>query len=338
MHETQMLREIREIPVVVERQVREGAALYREAGERLRRKPPRFIISGARGSSAQAVVYFKYLVETRLGLPVAAIGPSVASVYDAPLKLENTLFLAVSQSGGSPDLAALQQKARAGGAEVLALLNVVDSPLGRGADQVLPLLAGSEKAVAATKSFVASMVAIASIVAAWSEDRALLQALQRLPDTLASTLLSDWSAAEVPFVAAHSAYAIGRGPGLAVAGEAALKLKETCRLHAECYSAAEVQHGPIALAGDRFAAVLFLNGDAADRSVLAAADRFRAARASIFTVGGAENELAAATAPSPVLQPICQIASFYRFAERLSARLGENPDAPTLLTKVTETV
>ncbi|QFI68774.1 SIS domain-containing protein [Sinorhizobium alkalisoli] len=339
MNETQMSREIREIPAVVEHQVTRGAGVYHEAGKRLRHDGPRFLVSCARGSSDQAVTYFKYLLETRLGIPLASIGPSIASVYDAPLRLDGAALLTVSQSGGSPDLVSLQAKARGAGARAVALLNETDSPVGKGADTILPMCAGPEKAVAATKSFVASLVALASVIASWSEDKELLDALQRLPEALAKSLACDWTPASIHVASAHSLYTISRGPGLAIAGEAALKFKETCRLHAEAYSAAEVRHGPIALARDRFAALVFANGDQSDTSILDAADHLSAAGARVFIVGGTSpGALPVATAPHALLAPICHAVNFYRFVETLSVSLGENPDAPALLRKVTETV
>lgn len=339
-HSTQMLTEIREVPAVAARQLAE-ARVYREEGERLRREAPRFLVTCARGSSDQAVTFFKYMAEQRLGVPVASIGPSVASVYGAELRLDGGVLLTVSQSGGSPDLVSLQERAAKGGARTVALLNVTDSAVGNAAGSVLPMMAGAEKAVAATKSFVASLVALTSLIAYWSEDAALLEALAGLPERLEAALDCDWSAAALPVAAAHSLFTIGRGPGLGVAGEAALKLKETCRLHAESYSAAEVQHGPIALARDRFAALVFANNDPSDASIAAAVDNLAAAGASVFVagaVGRAGHRLPTVDAGHPLLNPICRVVSFYRFVEALSVALGENPDAPRLLNKVTKTM
>ncbi|WP_031261300.1 SIS domain-containing protein [Mesorhizobium sp. LNHC252B00] len=335
-----MLREIREIPVVTERQVRDGGRIYLEEARRLKREAPRFLVSCARGSSDHAVTFFKYLVETRIGIPVASVGPSVASIYRAKLDFRDGVLITVSQSGGSPDLVRLQERASEGGARTIAVLNVTDSPVGRAAGAVLPMLAGPEKAVAATKSFVASLVALLSVAAYWSEDHALIDALASLPDNLAKALDCDWSAAAFPVTAAHSLYTIARGHGLGIAGEAALKLKETCRLHAESYSAAEVLHGPIALARDRFVAIVFSNGDDTEGSISDTVRRLAAAGARVFVAGrpiAGAHALPVVTTPHVLLQPICHVASFYRFAEALSISLGENPDAPILLKKVTET-
>ena len=254
-------REIAEIPAVAASQIADGLDGYREVGECLRRLAPRFIVTCARGSSDHAATYLKYVVETRIGVPVASMGPSVASIYEAPLVLDGGACITISQSGRSPDLARFQRRARTGGAETFAITNMPDSPVGTGANVLVPMLAGRETAVAASKSFVASLIAVAGIVAGWTGDEALLGGLARTPDALREALACSWADALPALGAAASLYVIGRGPGLAAAGEAALKLKETCRLHAEAYSAAEVRHGPIALARshprDRFAALVF---------------------------------------------------------------------------------
>lgn len=339
--ETAMAREIAEIPEAVARQLGDGLPLYREAGALLRAEPPRLFVTGARGSSDHAATFFKYLAEVRCGIPVASIGPSLGSVYDAALRLEGCAFLTVSQSGASPDLVALQAWAAAGGARTLALLNVTASPVGEAADLVLPLLAGPERAVAATKSFVASLVAVTAIVAAMTGDEVLLESLKRLPDCLARAIAVDWAEARAPLAAAASVYAISRGPGLAVALEAALKLKETCGLHGEAFSAAELRHGPIALAGPRLAALVFVPEDRSRDSVLEAAAALHRAGARVFATNATPEDPAAlesVPAPHPLLAPICQAASLYRFAERLAAGLGVDPDRPPHLAKVTETL
>ncbi|QDG94761.1 SIS domain-containing protein (plasmid) [Rhizobium sp. NIBRBAC000502774] len=336
-----MLREIREIPTVVARQLVDALPAYWEEGLRLRREKPRFIITCARGSSDQAALFFKYLVETRIGIPVASVGPSVASVYASSLDYRDGVCLTVSQSGGSPDLASLQAAARAGGARTVALLNTPQSLVGDTADTVLPMFAGPELAVAATKSYVASLVALLAVIAAWSDDRTLMEALKNLPVVLDQAVEQDWSAALIPVAASRSLFTIARGPTAAVAGEAALKLKETCRLHAEAYSAAEVRHGPIALARDRFAAILFATEDQGGTSLREAGHALADAGASVFAVGSSVPGLTAlpfASAGHPLVDPVSQVSSFYRFVEALSVALGENPDKPDLLKKVTETV
>lgn len=341
MTRTMMAREIAEIPAVAARQLDEGLAAYAAIGEVLRDRAPAFAATSARGTSDHAATYLKYLIELRLGLAVASIGPSVASIYGAPLRLANAVLFAVSQSGASPDLVALLEAGRKGGATTVALVNAEGSPAASVAGHVAPLLAGAEKAVAASKSYVASLVAAAAIVAAWSEDDELMRALRLLPDALADALRCDWSAADRAFLAAGSVYCLGRGPGLSVAAEAALKFKETCALHAEGFSSAEAMHGPLVLAGEGLKVLAFVPRDAARDGVLDTARRMTAAGADVWLADGAEagpRVLPTAAAPHPALVAPVQAVSFYVFVERLSRLRGLDPDRPVHLKKVTETV
>ena len=340
-----MAREIAEIPEVAARQLADGLDNYRGIGARLRRLKPQFLVTCARGSSDHAATYLKYLVETRTGIPVASMGPSVASVYASPLVLQGGVCITISQSGRSPDLVCFQDRARRNGAETLALTNTPDSPVGSGASEIVPMLAGPETAVAATKSFVAALVAIAGIVAGWTGDESLVAGLGTLPDALSDALACSWDDALPAFGGAASLYVIGRGPGLAAAAEAALKLKETCRLHAEAHSAAEVRHGPIALArGDpraRFAALVFHARDLSRKSLESACEVLRESGAPVFAADfgtRTRSRLPVVPAGHPLLDPLCQITSFYRFVEMLSVALGEDPDRPAHLEKVTETM
>ncbi len=337
---TLMAAEVREIPGVVARQLASGLPLYREIGARLRRADPSLVITCARGTSDCAATYFKYLAELKLGVPIASVGPSVASVYGVKLRLRDAACVTISQSGGSPDLVALQASARDGGALTIAVLNVTDSPVGAGAETVAPVLAGPERAVAATKSYAATLVALAAIVAEWAQDAALADALHGLPDALTRAVACDWTPAIAPLAKARSVFTIGRGVGLSVAHEAALKFKETCRLHAEAYSAAEVRHGPIALARDQFGAVVFGTRDAGRPSVEDAVAAMRAAGARVFYADGAatgRDALPVALSGHPLLDPVCHAAAFYGFVEQMAVALGENPDTPEGLQKVTRT-
>jgi glucosamine--fructose-6-phosphate aminotransferase (isomerizing) len=171
------------------------------------------------------------------------------------------LYLVISQSGKSPDLLRNAQAAKAAGARVVALVNVEDSPLAELADTVLPLCAGPEKSVAATKSYLASLAAILHLGAVWHGDAALVATLADLPASLRRAWQADWQAVTDGLVEAHNLFVLGRGLGLAAAQEAALKFKETCGLHAEAYSSAEVKHGPMALVGPGFPVLAFAQPD-----------------------------------------------------------------------------
>lgn len=339
--ETIMAGEIREIPDVIARQINEGLADYMEAGRKAAASNPVGFVTCARGTSDHAATFFKYVMEIRTGLPVASIGPSVASVYETPLKLENFICLSISQSGGSPDLVALQDAARKGGARTVAILNETNSPVGHGAETVLPVFAGPEKAVAATKSFVSTLFAILGFVAGFTEDKDLEKALRGLPKVLRSALECDWSKAQLSLARAGSVFIVGRGPGLAVAAEAALKLKETCRIHAEVFSSAEVLHGPVVLAERKFAALLFDPEDRSHKSVEAAAHALGekgAAAYLISTLGDTKTTLPVPAVSNALVLPLVQIIAFYTFVEALAQNLGENADAPAGLNKVTVTM
>lgn len=339
--QTLMAREIDEIPDVLDRQIANGLVLYIKAGRKAAASNPRGFVTCARGTSDHAATFLKYIIETRTGLPVASIGPSVASVYNTKLKLENFVCVSISQSGGSPDLVALQKAARQGGAHTIAILNEIDSPVGRGADIVLPVHAGPEHAVAATKSFVSSLYAILGFVAGFTNDQQLETHLRTFPEDARKALDCEWTQASLSLARAGSVFTVGRGPNLAVAAEAALKLKETCRIHAEVFSAAEVLHGPVVLAERKFAALFFDPEDQSQSSVDTAAKAMRNKGTSAFSISTLDNSQSALPVPTTrhdLLQPLVQIIAFYKFVESLAGKLGENADAPDGLNKVTVTI
>ncbi len=343
---TLMLAEAREAPVLAEAALREDGPLYAALGQALRDRPPPFVATVARGSSDHAAAYAGALFGIVAGRTTATLPPSLVTRYGARLQLAGAFVLGLSQSGVSPDLVRVLAYARGAGAVCAALVNAEGSPLAAEAEWVLPQRAGPERAVAATKSFVLSMVAGARIAAAWSGDASLAAALPRLPQRLHAALACDWSpglsALSRAADARTGAYVVGRGPGLAVAQEVALKLKETSYLHAEAFSPAEIQHGPRAVVDQRFPVLAFATEDAggADSRALAA----ELAEAGVPV-------LLASTAPCgigvhlplppplhPLLDPIPAVLAFYPFAEALARARGLDPDRPRGLRKVTETV
>ena len=338
---TLMYREAAEAPAVVRAQLQANAAAVRALAERLRRTPPRAVLTYARGSSDHAATYARYLMETRLGVITASAAPSISSVYDAAPDMDGTLCLVISQSGRSPDLLAAAHAAAEAGALVVALVNDETSPLARMAEAVLPLRAGPERSVAATKSFIASLSAILQLTSVWSGDDALAGALEDLPDLLEDAWRLDWSAALEPLARAQSLYVLGRGIGFGVAEEAALKLKETCGLHAEAFSSAELRHGPMALVGPGFPVLALAQADETRQGLEAAARACADQGAPVFLAGGAAGgavEHLPAPDAHPALQTIAQAQTFYRFTERLARMRGLDPDHPPHLRKVTETV
>lgn len=329
-----MAREIAEIPSIIAHQRAEADPLYRACAQRLRSTNCRLVLTCARGSSATAASYARYLLGLTVGVPVAAMGPSLASIYDAPLAAPGALALTISQSGGSPDLAALQAALKAGGADTAALVNVTDSPVAHAADLVLPVMAGPERAVAAQKSLIASMTAIAALAAHWSGDSTLEAALPAMPDALQDALTTRWDALPDVLDGAPSVLVLGRGPALAAAEEMALKLKELLGLHAEAFSSAEVMHGPAVLGAPGRAVIAVATPDAGGESTHAAAQALAARGARVAMVGA---DLPLAAAPHPWLAPLVALTSFYAAMEPLTRQRGHDPDHPEGLQKVTRT-
>jgi glucosamine--fructose-6-phosphate aminotransferase (isomerizing) len=335
-----MYREAAQAPAAVREQLQANAARVARLAARLRQTPPRAVVTCARGSSDHAATFARYLIETRLGLLTSSAAPSVSSVYDARPDLAGALMLAISQSGASPDLLSAVSSARAAGAHIVALVNAQDSPLAQLADELIPLGAGLERSVAATKSYIGSLAAIVHLVASWSRDVQLAAALQQAPELLERAWQLDWSAAVTHLTPANNLYVIGRGLGLGVAQEAALKLKETCGLHAEAVSAAELRHGPMALVRAGFPLLIFTQNDESRSGVTQLAAELAAQGADVLLAGAdaARATILPTEGAHPVIEPLLFAQSFYRMANALSLARGHDPDRPPHLHKVTETL
>lgn len=339
MHETHMHTEAAQAPDVVASQLARNERACRDLGDWLREARPRAVVTCARGSSDHAATYARYLIETRLGVLTSSASPSVSSLYGMQGDFAQVVLLAISQSGASPDLLATVESARRGGARIIALVNVEDSPLAAIADVTLPLGAGTERSVAATKSYLASLAAIAHLVAEWTGDSALRRALDAAPDLLRRAWQLDWTPAFDVLRDAESAYVIGRGLGLGIAQEWALKLKETCRLHAEAHSAAEVRHGPMALVGQGFPVLTLAQHDETHAGVVELArDIARQGARTLLAGGDATGATALPTLEAhPAIEPLLATQSFYRLVNALALARGLDPDRPAYLQKVTRT-
>lgn len=338
--DTCMFQEAADAATAVRTQLQMNRSVLEQLGSALRQLAPRAVVTCARGSSDHAATYARYLVETRTGLLASSASPSVSSIYETRANLEGVLFIAISQSGSSPDLLAAVAAARKAGALVVALVNADDSPLARAAHHVVSLRAGVECSVAATKSYIASLFASVHLVANWTQDSDLQAALEHAPDLLQRAWQLDWSAAVEHLRQANSLYVVGRGLGLGIAQEAALKLKETCGLHAEAFSGAELRHGPMALVSKGFPVLAFAQHDATRESIEALASELNRVGADVLLAGSAVPgvlELPTLRA-HPAIEPLLMIQSFYRLANALAIARGRNPDRPPHLRKVTETV
>lgn len=336
-----MLDEARSAPERVAAQFAADGERYAALGAQLRDRPPAAAVTIARGSSDHAASYLAYLLMARYGQLVTSLPMSLVTLYRAPLATHGTLAVAISQSGRSPDLIEPIEVFRRGGGTTVALVNVAESPLGAAAEWVLPLHAGAERSVAATKSFICSLTAGARLAASWQDDRALLDALRELPEALGAACALDWSTGVEPLRGAERMMVIGRGTGLAIAQEAALKFKETCAIQAEVFSSAEVQHGPMALVEAGYPMLVFAPRGPAQAGLIKVAEEMRGRGASVLLAAPAdvaERQLTLATSASEDLDPIAAVQSFYLLVEAVARARGRDPDRPPHLNKVTSTL
>ncbi|QEL57930.1 SIS domain-containing protein [Chromobacterium paludis] len=307
-------------------------------GRELARISPRLALTVARGSSDHAASYFAYLAMQRLGVPVVSLPMSIVTLHQSPLAVDGQLAVAVSQSGQSPDLVDTMKALSAAGAHTVALVNKPGSPLAEACHWAAPLCAGEEKSVAATKSYITSLSAVARLVAHWQNDAGLLAALENLPKRLSEAAAQDWSVALDVLKPAERIMVVGRGLGFAVALEAALKFKETCAIQAEAFSGAEIKHGPMALIDEGYPLLIFAPRGPEQQGLIALAAEMRGRGAKVLLAAPADVEsrdLTLAVADDEALDPLLAIQSFYLMAARLSEARGLNPDVPRHLSKVT---
>lgn len=337
---TQMRREVLEIPEAVDRLLTLGTPQIAQIAKAAAAADPAFAVTVARGSSDHACTFVKYALELELGLPVASIGPSIASIYGAQLKLANSITLSVSQSGKSPDIVAMSAAATKAGSFTVAITNDATSPLTQASTHTIDIHAGQEHSVAATKTFVTSAVAGLILLAEWKGCDVLRGALRTLPERLSQATALDWPDLRAAIGPASSLFTLGRGPAWAISNEAALKFKETCQIHAESYSSAEVLHGPVSIVGGGFPVLCFASHDAAEASITEVADQLAAKGANVFItsdVAKAAHRLPHIRTGHGLTDPLALIVSFYTMIEKVAAERGINPDAPRHLNKVTET-
>jgi glucosamine--fructose-6-phosphate aminotransferase (isomerizing) len=342
--QTQMAKEIAEQPDAVRRTLE--ALVPRRADVRRVAEGRRRVLLVARGSSDNAAVYARYLLETHAGVNAALAAPSVATHYRARLDLSDALVVSVSQSGATEEIVATQDWARGCGAATVAVSNDAGSPLATGADLALTTEAGPELAVPATKTYVTQLVALAVLGTALApEPTALDDDLQRVPGEIDRLLATEPDNSVVDLVAdARTVVASGRGLMLGTALETALKLEETTLRASRGYSYADLRHGPISVVGEGVTALLVAAaaGPLTGAMTELATD-LRSRGASAVGVGGDEGFSAACSAhvPGPdlpeSLAPLAAIVPVQVLVERVTRRLGLDPDQPRGLAKVTAT-
>lgn len=344
---TRMAAEIREIPGLVAEQLVVAADPIARAAAAVTAAAPRWVSMVARGTSDHAATYGRYLLEAQLGVPVALAAPSLTTVYGATVDWSGGLVVAVSQSGRSPDLGAVVEAARAGGAVTITITNEPESPLAAAAEHVIPCLAGEELAVAATKTYVAELVALAALVAVLRPASTVAGSLPRLSGVLDACLevAERWiaeSGAVDAFARADRALVASRGYNLSTALEIALKLKETGAVFAEGYSTADLLHGPIALAGPGIPLLAIRPDGPMGAGIDEGVARAVAGGTTAFVVGGEDVRVDPAALALPLdlpeeLTPMAFILAGQLLAEAVARARGRDPDAPSGLTKVTLT-
>ena len=331
-----MAREIRESADVVARIAVDRHAIA-EVARRLEIGTSPLVVICGRGSSGHVGVFLRYLIETRLHLPVSASAPSVITAFRKPLALRDALFIVISQSGRSPDLVAATQSARQAGARTVAIVNAVPSPVADAAEFVLPISAGLEHSVAATKTVIASMAVGAALVAELAEDAALQAALDRLPGRLQRALTLDWSAMGRDLEGASAVFVASRGLGLGSARETALKLAEILRLPALGFSAAELQHGPRAALSSSTPVIMLRLMDETAATVDGLASELRESRIAVHLCGGPHSTVPWLGDDDPAIDAITMLIPAYRMIEETARAWSFDPDRPPWLSKVTET-
>jgi glucosamine--fructose-6-phosphate aminotransferase (isomerizing) len=335
-----MLKEARSACESVALLLQSDKERFAELGRHLRSKQLTNVLTVARGSSDHAANYCAYLIMSRLGRVVASLPMSLVTLYKSPLITRDTLTIAISQSGQSPDVVEPIRYFRDGAATTVALVNDAASPLANAAEWCMPLHAGPEISVAATKSFINSLVASARLVGHWQNDAAFLEALLTLPDDLRAACELDWSAALDVLTPARNIMVVGRGISFPVALEAGLKFKETSAIQAEAFSGAEIKHGPMALIDEGYPLLIFATRGPTQAGMLKLAQEMRERGANVLLAAPsdvAERQLTLPTAAVPDLDPILAIQSFYVMAANLSKARGLDPDKPRHLNKVTKT-
>jgi len=294
----------------------------------------------ARGSSDHAAVYGRYLIEEASGRPAGLAAPSLHTLYRAPVDYSGYLGIAVSQSGHTPEIVTALERMQSAGAAGLAITNDGASPLASAADATLTLGAGEERAVPATKTVTATLVAFALVAGALGETPFMSDELFRVPEWVAG-VLDDAAAAErvaAGLVGATRLITVGRGLLLGAALEAALKLKETTMLAAEGFSGADLRHGPIAIVDQGLSVLAFVADGPAHDDMVELVDDLRGRGAKVYvTSAHAGADLPLPAGVPEALVPILAVVRAQQVALSLARARGLDPDAPAGLSKVTAT-
>ncbi|WP_285662917.1 SIS domain-containing protein [Actinorhabdospora filicis] len=340
-----MAADIEEQPGVYAELLDNHAGAIGEVAAAIARKKPRHVIFTARGTSDHAALYAAYLTEIRLGIPAGLASPSAITVYGARPDMKDALVVGVSQSGGSPDIGEVLRVARESGAQTLAVTNNPASPLAAAAELHIDVSAGHERAVAATKTYTAELLALLMLVESIRGEGTLPASeraeLGKLPE-LARAVLADDTAVELAprYRFAERLITTGRGYAYPTAREAALKLMETSYLSGLAFSGADLLHGPLAMADPDVPVLAVVGNGPGGQTMREVLGRLGERRADVVTIGA--DVPGVVNVPTPDVDeryaPLLDILPLQRLALALALTRGENPDAPRGLKKVTETL
>jgi len=329
---TIMEREAREAPARIKEQLEKNQPVAIELGKKLRELSPKFVFMVGRGSSDHAGVFGKYLIEVETGTPVVAAAPSVKSVFGSEVNLKDSAVIVISQSGRSPDILSQAELAKQQGALCIALVNDETSPLAEMADVVVPLNVGKETAVAATKSYLATLSAFLQLVANWKNDPKLLIAVEQLPAVLEQTVNEPVQLTPESLEQVAHCVVMGRGFGYALSREVALKLKEVCGIQAESFSSAEFLHGPVTLVEGGLSIISLDIQDESQESHDVQVNEVKSRGATVSHIAQTDATIYKRIAPLTLLQ------RFYIDVANVAVSRGVDPDAPAGLNKVTKTL
>lgn len=306
-------------------------------------RKPRFVLLAARGSSGHAALYAKYLTEILLALPAGRVSPSTTTLYAAQPDLSDVVLLAISQSGGSPDLVEVVDAGRRCGAITVAVTNTPDSPLSSAAEIAVDVHAGPERCVTATKTYSATLLTLYLLVnAARGGDGGSAEWLPELAHAALDASVDAVAEAVRRYRDGDRILCVGRGYSLATAAEAALKITETSYLPARAFGGADLLHGPIAGVDSATTALAICNDGQALAAMNATVDALNGRGAQVCVIGSATGKVAAAhridvpRLPEE-LAPVLEILPVQQLALRLALSRGGDPDSPRGLRKITRT-
>lgn len=351
---SKMLDEIRQQPAALERTLQEEMNGVEAMRRRLMAKPPRYIVLAARGTSDNAAQFARYLIEITTGIPVSLAAPSIYTLYQSELRLQDALVVAVSQSGESTDINLVLESAARAGAQTVAITNEAESTMAKLAQEVILVRAGRELSVAATKTYTGQLMAFYLLAYALGAPLTL-DHLRRIPASADAALGLYGQVREeaIRYRFMQHAVVVGRGINYANVYEFALKMMETCYVIAERFSIADFHHGPIAMLERDFPVFLFAPPGVASDSATGLLAKARELHAETLVITDESNVAMAAVAerklvlsgivhdaalPDDLFRPIPYIVPAQLFAACLAEHKGLDPDAPRTLSKVTKTI